>query len=124
MLIVAGALLVVLGLGSGLILALGSLHALQALPGNSLWLLYPGLTVAGYLLVALATRTANLALFTRFAGGSMLALALVAAAGLVLSGAAMVPPAASPLALWFVLGVGLLLGTAGLTAHRPVTGPA
>jgi hypothetical protein len=121
--LIAGALLIVLGLGSGLLLALGSLHALPALPGISLWLLYPGLTVAGYLLVALAARLTNLAVFTRFAGGSMLALALVAAAGLVLSSTAIVPQAESPLALWFVLGVGLLLGTAGLTAHRPIAGP-
>ena len=123
MLVVAGAILVLLGLGSGLGLALGSLHALPAVPGLSLWVLYPALTAAGYLLVAVAVRTASLEPFTRLAGGATLSLALVAAAGLVLQGAAVVPPAASPSALWFVLGVGLLLGTAGLTAHRPVAGP-
>jgi hypothetical protein len=124
MLILTGALLILLGLGSGLFLALGSLHALPAIPGASLWLLFPVLTVGGYLLAAMAVGKANLAALTRVAGGAMLVLALVASAGLVLQSAAIVPPAASPLALWFVLGVGLILGTAGLTAHRPVAGPA
>ena len=122
--LIAGALLFVLGLGSGLLLALGSLHALPTPSGISLWLLFPGLTVAGYLLVAMASRITSLAPFTRFAGGTMLGTALVAAAGLVLSSATLVPPAASPLALWFVLVVSLFLGSAGLTAHRPVTGNA
>ena len=122
--LIAGAFLLLLGLASGLFLCLGALGALHAAPGLSLWLLYPSLSIVGFLLVALASRTAHLGSLTRLASGAVLALALAAAAGLVLSSASLLPRADSPLALWVVLGVGLLLGSAGLVGQRPVSGRA
>ena len=65
--LIAGAFLLLLGLASGLFLFLGALGALPAAPGLSLWLLYPILSIVGFLLVALASRTAHLGSLTRLA---------------------------------------------------------
>ncbi len=121
MLLFAGALLLVLGIGSGLLLALAPLDLASIRGGMTPWVLFPALTVAGYLLLALPAKKEALPLISRIAGTLVLALGLFAAVGLVLISASVVTAAATPLSLWYVFAFGLVFGVAGLSAHRPIS---
>jgi len=123
MLTLAGVLLMVLGLGSGLFLVLGAAHVVPT-PGWPSLLLYPGLTIAGYLLAALATSQPGLPWLTRLAGGLNLALGLLAAAVLVLISLSVLHGPTPPAGLWLALVFGIMVGVAGLTAHRSPSGEA
>ena len=52
-------------------------------------------------------------------GGIFLALAALAGFGLFAAASDTVHAKRSTLALWYVLALGLVLGAAGLSAHRP-----
>jgi hypothetical protein len=119
MLVLAGALLLALGVASGALLALAPFGFVTAAPGLTLWALYPIFTVAGYLLLALPSRPAAVVLLSRVAGGVLLALALLAALGLFAAASGSLHAKDSTSALWYVLAFGLVLGVAGLSAHRP-----
>jgi hypothetical protein len=123
MLVLAGALLLVLGVASGCFLALAPFGFVAAAPGLTLWVLFPLLTVAGYLLLALPARPPAVSLLSRAAGAVLLALALLAALGLFAFASGTLHAKDSTLALWYVLGIGLVLGVAGLSAHRPAGHP-
>jgi hypothetical protein len=80
--------------------------------------LFTLLIAVGYLLVAVASRTAALPLVARITGALLLLLAVAAAAGLVLISIAIVPAHGNTLRLWYVFAVGVLIGFSLLTAHR------
>lgn len=119
MLVLAGALLLALGVGSGLLLALAPFGLVTPAPGFALWILFPLLTAAGYLLVALPAPPKTLVVVSKVVGGILLALAAIAGFGLFAAASDTVHATRSTLALWYVLALGLLLGVAGLSAHRP-----
>ncbi len=129
MLVLAGALLLALGVASGAFLALAPFGFVAVAPGLTLWVLFPLFTVAGYLLLAFPSRPPAVTVLSRVAGGVLLTLALAAALGLFAAGSGTLHAKESTSALWFVLALGLLLGVAGLSAHRsaghpPAAGPA
>ena len=119
MLVLAGALLLALGVASGLFLALAPFGFVAVAPGLTLWVLFPLFTVAGYLLLAFPSRPPAVVLLSRIAGGVLLVLALMAALGLFAAASGTLHAKDSTLALWYVLGFGLILGVAGLSGHRP-----
>lgn len=119
MLVLAGALLLALGVASGLFLALAPFGFVAVAPGLTLWVLFPLFTVAGYLLLAFPSRPPAVVVLSRAAGGVLLALALLAAIGLFAAASGTLHAKDSTTALWYVLGFGLVLGVAGLSAHRP-----
>jgi hypothetical protein len=122
MILIAGALFLVMGLASGLFLVLAPLGATPFQPGIVTWVLFPGLTILGYVFVLLASRTSIVPMISRATGGALLVLAVIATVGLFLMANSIVKSSASTLALWYVLGVGLVFGTAGLsfpTADKP-----
>jgi hypothetical protein len=122
MILIAGALFLVMGLVSGLFLVLAPLGATPFQPGIVTWVLFPGLTILGYVFVLLASRTSIVPMISRATGGALLVLAVIATVGLFLMANSIVKSSASTLALWYVLGVGLVFGTAGLslpTADKP-----
>ncbi len=119
MLVLAGALLLLLGVASGLFLALAPFGLVAVAPGLALWILFPLFTAAGYLLLAFPSRPPAVVLLSRAAGGVLLALALLAGLGLFAAASETLHATRSTLALWYVLALGLLLGVAGLSAHRP-----
>ncbi len=119
MLVLAGALLLALGVASGLFLALAPFGLVAVAPGLALWILFPLFTTAGYLLLAFPSRPPAVVLLSKVAGGLLLVLALLAALGLFAAASDTLHATRSTLALWYVLGFGLLLGVAGLSAHRP-----
>jgi len=57
MILIAGTLFLVMGLISGLLLALAPLGFMPYQPGWVTWVLFPGLTILGYVFVLLASRT-------------------------------------------------------------------
>lgn len=118
MLVLAGALLLVLGIASGAFLTLAPFGLVAPSPGATLWVLFPLFTAAGYLLLALPARPPAIVLLSKIAGGVLLALAAIAAVGLFAAASDTLHATRPTLALWYVLGIGLLLGAAGLSAHR------
>lgn len=121
MLFAAGLVLLLLGVFSGAILVLAPLGLTGASPGATLWILFPVFTVGGYLLAALPARTAALSWLTRGSGVVLLTLALVAGVALVLQGSSMLPAGGDTWSLWYVLAVGLALGSTGLATFRKGT---
>jgi hypothetical protein len=90
MLLFAGALLLVLGLVSGLFLLLSPFGIGPAKPGIAVWILFPAFTVVGYLLLAAQARVAQVAVISRIASGCLVLLALGAGVGLFAIGSALV----------------------------------
>lgn len=120
MLVLAGALLLLLGLASGAFLALAPFGFVAPAPGVALWLLFPLFTGGGYILLAFPSRPPALVVLSKVAGGALLLLAVLAALGLFAAASDTLPVKGTTIALWYVLALGLLLGVAGLSAHRAV----
>jgi hypothetical protein len=120
----AGAVFLVLGLASGLALTLAPFGIGGAQPQLLAWVLFPLLTIGGYILLAVASRSTAIGLISRSAGAALLALAVAATIGLFLVGNSLVTPNATTISLWYVLLLGLVLGTAGLSFRRSGDGGA
>ena len=115
MILVAGALFLIMGLLSGLFLVLAPLAAMPFHPGIITWVLFPGLTILGYIFVLLPLRTSMVNIISRATGGALLLLAVIATIGIFLLANSMIVSTGSTAQLWYVLGVGLVLGTTGLS---------
>ena len=118
MLFAAGLVLLALGVFSGVFLVLVPLGLLTGTAGPTLWVLFPTFTVVGYLMAAAPSENRSLPALSRVTGVLLLALALVAAVALVLEGGSIVEARGDTFSLWYVLGIGLVLGAAGLSSHR------
>ena len=118
MMLIAGILFLLLGLASGVLLVLAPLGWSPLTPGPTTWVLFPLLTVLGYVFVVVAARTRAVPAISRVTGALLLALAVAATVELFLIANAVVPSPSSMLPLWYVLGIGLVLGTAGLAIRR------
>jgi hypothetical protein len=118
MMIAAGAIFLVLGLASGVLLALAPFGLLPAQPGPVTWVLFPALTIVGYLMIVVAARDASIPVITRVAGAALILLAVGATVGLFLAGNSLVQPVGATLVLWYVLAVGFTLGIGGVALRR------
>jgi hypothetical protein len=118
MMIAAGAVLLVLGLASGALLALAPFGVGGIEPGVVAWVMFPVLSIAGYLMVVFAARDASVPLITRVAGAALVALAVAATVGLFLAGNSLVKAPNATLPLWYVIGVGFVLGLGGIAVRR------
>ena len=114
--LLAGAVLVLMGLFSGLVLVAAPLGMAAGSPGIALWVLFPLFTVIGYMLSVAGSRTSQVQGFSFWVACALLVLAVVAAVALVLSAASLVPLRGSPLSLWYVLAVAGSLGSVGAAA--------
>jgi hypothetical protein len=110
-----GGVFLALGLASGLMLLLTPLRVGAMPPSDVVWVLFPLLTLTGYLLLGMAAGLPSVQIVSRVAAAALLLLAVLAAGGLlyVSSAPSIEPVNLTP--LWFVLGVGLMVGLAGLT---------
>ena len=117
-LIVAGALVVALGLSSGIVLTLAPLGLAPWSPELVLWVLFPLFSVIGYVLVAMAGKTTQVRGFTFAVSCLLLLLALASAAGVVLSAASVIRPVGSVMPLWYVLVVAGVLGAVGAASSQ------
>jgi hypothetical protein len=117
---VIGGLLLILGLVSGLFLVLAPFGLGPASPGVTTWILFPGFTIVGYILLAASARMPVIALASRLAGALLLLLAFGAAAALFAIGNALFHPSADALSLWYVMGLGLVFGVTGFAIARAI----
>jgi hypothetical protein len=118
-LLVVGALVVVLGLFCGAVLTLAPLGLVPWSTGTALWVLFPLLCIAGFVLFAMAGKTTQVRGFTFGVSCLLLLLALASLGGVVLSAAAVVKPAGSMVSLWYVLAVAGILGCVGVASSKP-----
>ncbi len=112
-LLIAGALLVALGLFAGGVLVAAPLGWTSATADGTLWVLFPLLSLTGFVLFIVGAKTAHVRGLAQIVSWSLLALALASAAALVLRAAALVSAEASSLSLWYVLVVAGILGVVG-----------
>ena len=117
----AGLILMVLGVASGLILLLAPFGVGPAIPGITTWILFPGFTLVGYVLFAVEARTTWVVGASRYAGAALLALALAAAIALFAVGNGLVTAELATSPLWYVLGLGTVMGATGLALGRAGT---
>jgi len=117
---VIGALLLVFGLVSGIFLVLAPFGVGPAAPGVTTWILFPGFTIVGYILLAASARMPVISLVSRLAGALLLLLAFSAAAALFAIGNALYHPSADALSLWYVMGLGLVFGVTGFAIGRAI----
>lgn len=113
MMMACGAILLLMGLVSGGLLAASPFGLGPENLGWVTWALFPGFTLLGYAFLILPARTEQVILATRICGGLLMLLATAAGVGLFLA-ATGVKAASGTLALWYVLVLGLMLGPAGL----------
>lgn len=124
MLFIAGLVFLALGFLSGALLVLVPLGLIDGTAGLTLWILFPIFTVMGYLMAAATAEPKMLPMLSRFSGVLLLLLALVAAVALVLQGGAILETRADTFSLWYVLGIGVVLGATGLASFRRVADPS
>ncbi len=118
MLLLAGIVLIVVGLLSGGALLAAPFGVLPASPGLALWIFFPTFIVLGYVLFVVAAGTAQVRTLSRVAAAILLALAIISAVVLFLVEASIARPASGTASLWYVLIVGVVLGTGSLAMHR------
>jgi hypothetical protein len=123
-LLIAGALVVVLGLFCGVVLTLAPIGLVPWSPEIVLWVLFPLLCIVGFALVATAGKTTQVRGFTFAVSCLLLLLALASVAGVVLSAASVVRLAGSVWSLWYVLAVAGVLGSIGVASSRPANADA
>lgn len=118
MFIAMGAVFLLLGLLSGVILLLAPLGYSAATPSPVTWMMFPALSFAGYATLA-GGNLRSVSRLSAVAGGSLLLLGLVAVVALFLRANGFVDSAAAGSAsLWYVAAVGLLFGGAVFTIRR------
>jgi len=120
LIVITGGVLALLGFLSAMVLVMAPMGWLAATPGLTLWVLFPLFTLIGYGLLAVGSRDPALRVPTRLLGGGLLLLALLAAIGLMASGAGLLQlHGDSSAPLWYVLVLGGVIGAIGsLTASR------
>jgi hypothetical protein len=118
MMMIAGAVLLVMGLASGLLLLVAPFAVGHYAPSFLTWAMFPALTLGGYLFVALGARAGAIVPVSRIAGGVLLAFALAAVVALFLIANSAVGSAGGTLSLWYVLVIGIVLGPIGLWFRR------
>lgn len=120
MLIFVGVVLLAFGLLSGGALVVAALGLVAAEPGFTLWATFPLLCLLGFALVAGQAAPALVRSISLVASALLLVLALASVAGLVLGAAGFAPAPTAPSSLWFVLVVGVVLGSTGAASFgRP-----
>jgi ABC-type multidrug transport system permease subunit len=118
MLIIIGAIFEALGLASGAILLLDVFDAIPASPGAQTWIMFPGLCIAGYVLMVLAPSNDGFARASSWTGGALLMLGLAAVLALFLAANGLMPLEQSTAPLWYVALVGFTLGSVAFGVRR------
>lgn len=117
MMLIAGFVLLALGLVCGALLLLIPLGVVDGAVGIALWVLFPAFAIGGYLMAASAAKNESVGWLTRGSGALLMLLALAAAVALVLQAASIYQPQGETLSLWYVLVLGVVLGASGLATQ-------
>jgi hypothetical protein len=118
--LLAGAVLLLMGLFSGAVLVAAPLGLMAAPPSLSLWVLFPLFTLVGYMLTVAGSRTSRLEGLSFALSCGLLLLAVAAAVALVLSAASVIPLQGNTLSLWYVLVIAGGLGSIGAASRGSV----
>ena len=125
MIAIAGGLLAALGILAGALLAGAPLGLVAAVPGISLWVLFPLLTLIGWFMLVVSDLDPLRGMATKAVAIPLFVLALLAVLGLVAAGTGLVAvnglTGTTP--LWFVAVVGGFLGALGTAAYSRRAGP-
>lgn len=121
--LIAGLILIVLGLTSGAALVAASIGWIAITHPVTLWVMFPFGTALGMLVAALGSRARSLPALLKTTGSVMLVFALVAVATLVLAAAGFLPAPQGTAALWYVFGVGIVIGVANFLAPASPSQP-
>ncbi|HEX5684095.1 MAG TPA: hypothetical protein VFY73_08675 [Ideonella sp.] len=114
LIVITGGVLALLGFLSAVVLVTAPMGWMAATPGLTLWVLFPLFTLIGYGLLVVGSRDPAVRAPTRLLGGGLLLLALLAAIGLMASGAGLVQLRGdSSASLWYVLVLGGVIGGVG-----------
>jgi hypothetical protein len=116
-LLIAGALLVAMGLFAGSVLVVAPLGLAPWSADLALWVLFPLFSVVGYALFVVGAKARHVRELSFALSCLLLLLAVSSAAGLVLAAASVVHPIGDTLSLWYVLAIAGVLGTVGVAAH-------
>ncbi|WP_338848569.1 hypothetical protein V8J88_06635 [Massilia sp. W12] len=112
-----GILFLVLGLLCGGAIVAAPLGLMHQPDGMAVYLLFPGLFMLGYLFLAGSVRDPAVAKITRGAGAALMLLAAAAAVILVIFATGIMVAEGSRLPLWYVMGLGIVFGSAALTVR-------
>jgi hypothetical protein len=118
LLTITGAVLIALGLFSGLVLLLAPIGAVPWSPGALLWVAFPLFSVLGYALFVIGGRSSHIRGLSVALSALFLLLALGAAVALVLGAAAVFGPLQQTASVWYVLVVGGITGILGAASYR------
>lgn len=122
LIVITGGVLALLGFLSAVVLVTAPMGWLAATPGLTLWVLFPLFTLIGYGLLAVGSRDPAVRVPTRLLGGGLLLLALLAAIGLMASGAGFLQlHGDSSAPLWYVLVLGGVIGGVGSATSGSVS---
>ncbi len=124
MLLVAGAVLMLLGLISGAGILASSIGMLSVTNDLTLWVMFPAGTFLGLLLAALGSRTHMVPVLMKLSGALMMLLALASITVLVLGSMGILTAPRTFAPLWYVFGVGLFAGASGFLASAKPGHPA
>ena len=125
MIAIAGGLLALLGIASAALLGAASLGLVAIVPGLSLWILFPVLTLLGWWLLVLSDPDPARGFATKVVATPLLVLALLSVLALVATGAGLVPlnGVVGTTPLWYVAVVGGFLGALGTAAYGRKAAP-
>jgi len=118
--LIAGAVLMVMGLFAGVVLVAAPLGLGGWSASAALWVLFPLFTLVGYMLTVAGSRASQARGLSFGVSCALLLLAVVAAVALVLSAASVVPLDGSTLSLWYVLVIAGGIGSVGAAARGSV----
>jgi len=114
MIAIAGGILIMLGIASGVLLTLAPFGVTGAEPGLITWGMFPVLSTLGYVFIATGASGATVAMLSRVMGGITLLLALGAVVALFAADNGLLTLQAASTPLWYVLGMGIVFGVAGI----------
>jgi hypothetical protein len=120
MIAIAGLVLIVLGIASGTLLLLAPFGITVVEPGLTTWIMFPALSVIGYLLIVLRVKGKSIALTSSILGGCTLLLAVAAVVALFAADNGVVTLSSSAASLWYVLALSMVFGVAGLSVGTRV----
>lgn len=121
--LIVGLVLIALGLVSGAALVAAAIGWLTLTHSVTLWVMFPFGTAVGLLIAALGSRARSLPALLKTTGSVLLLFALVAVATLVLASAGFFPTPQGTAALWYVFGVGMIIGIANFLAPASPSQP-
>jgi hypothetical protein len=105
-----GAMMLAMGLVAGTVLLLAPFGKAPLAAGAGMWLAFPLGCVFGYVFLTMGANRAQMGLVSLIAGGALLLLGLAATvAEFLVSGGVLVPDGGT-ISLWYVAGLGFVLG--------------